>query len=134
MLATHFDAEKRYSQIRREALNATSEILKNENGPNISLTGINSDALNASKEWNNSRTRIKNWDWIEGYSVFKSRYPKRFEMALWESKKLIGLSMGRPTYQGTLKSFQRPVQRRPGTDITHYFGHYITGHPNSAKG
>lgn len=101
MLATHLDAELRYSIIRKEALNAATEILSNQNGPSIILSEINSQALNASKEWQKSKTRIKNWDWVEGYAVFKFRYPKRFEMALWESKKLIGLSMGRPTYQGT---------------------------------
>jgi hypothetical protein len=101
MLATHLDAERRYSTLRREALNAATEILINRNGPDIRLTEINAIALNATKEWSHSRARIKNWDWVEGYSVFKFRYPKRFEMALWESKKLIGLSMGRPTYHGT---------------------------------
>ncbi|MDH5447050.1 MAG: hypothetical protein OEY52_15995 [Gammaproteobacteria bacterium] len=101
MLATHLDTELRYSKIRKEALNAASEILRNRNGTNIVLSEINSDALKASKEWQKSNTRIKNWDWVEGYSVFKFRYPKRFEMALWEARKLIGLSMGRPTYQGT---------------------------------
>jgi len=101
MLATHMDAEIRYSKIRREALNAASELLSSQNGSSIRLTEINADALNASKEWSSSKTRIKNWNWVEGYTVFKFRYPKRFEMALWESKRLIGLSMGRPTYQGT---------------------------------
>ncbi len=101
MLATHLDAEQHYSKIRREALNAASEILMSGSGPNIRLTEINTNALNSSKDWNSSKTRIKNWDWVEGYSIFKFRYPKRFEMALWEAKSLIGLSMGRPTYQGT---------------------------------
>lgn len=101
MLATHLDAEVRYSKLRKEALNAASEILKNGNGPNIRLTEINALALSASKAWSSSKVRIKDWDWVEGYAVFKFRYPKRFEMALWESSKLIGLSMGRPTYQGT---------------------------------
>lgn len=77
-----------------------TEILMNGNTKNIRLTEIDAKALNASKIWNNSKTRIKDWNWIEGYSAFKFRYPKRFEMALWESSRLIGLSMGRPTYQG----------------------------------
>jgi len=101
MLATHFDAETRYSRLREEALRVASEIINKSDGPQIILTGITSQALNASKEWANSSTRIKDWDWIEGYQVFKFRYPKRFEMAIWDSKKLIGLSMGRPTYRGT---------------------------------
>lgn len=100
MQATHLDAENRYSKLRKEALNAASEILKKRKEP-ISLTEIDAQALSASKAWNSSKTRIKDWDWVENYAVFKFRYPKRFEMALWESSKLIGLSMGRPTYQGT---------------------------------
>jgi hypothetical protein len=82
-------------------LKTASEILSGRGGEKINLTEINANALNASKEWMRSNSRIKNWDWVEGYSVFRFRYPKRFEMALWESSKLIGLSMGRPTYQGT---------------------------------
>ena len=35
---------------------------------------------------------------------------------------------------GTIyKTFERPVQGRPGADITHYFGHYITGYPDAAE-
>lgn len=94
MLAGHLDAENRYSMLRKEALKATVEILKNGNIPNIQLTEINAHALSASIEWKNSHARIKNWDWVEGYTVFKFRYPKRFEMALWDAGKLIGLPMG----------------------------------------
>lgn len=96
MLATHFDAEKRYTELRKQALNATMSVLDN----NIVLSEINSKALNASLTWGKSQIRIKNWDWIEGYNLFKFRYPKRFEMALWHSSKLIGITMGRPTFYG----------------------------------
>lgn len=101
MLATHVDAEIRYSRLRKEALSVASEILKSGGGTGIALTEINAAALNASKAWSTSKVRIKDWDWVEGYNVFKLRYPKRFEMALWHSSRLIGLSIGRPTYQGT---------------------------------
>jgi hypothetical protein len=97
MLATHMDAEKRYTELRKQALSATMEVLNNQ----IFLSGITADALNETKLWDQSQVRIKNWDWIEGYSVFKFRYPKRFEMALWQSNKLIGISMGRPSFNGT---------------------------------
>lgn len=97
MLATHMDAEKRYTELRKQALSATMEVLNNQ----IILSGITADALNETKLWDQSQVRIKNWDWIEGYSVFKFRYPKRFEMALWQSNKLIGISMGRPSFNGT---------------------------------
>jgi len=101
MLASHMDAEKRYSQLRKEALNATMQVLRGGDASNITLSEINVRALNASKLWKDSNIRIKDWDWIEGYTAFKFRYPKRFEMALWSDNQLIGLSMGRPTYQGT---------------------------------
>lgn len=100
MLKTHLDAESRYCQLRREALEITSETLRDDHS-NVRATEIGSDALSASRAWGASTTRIKNWDWVEGYSIFRFRYPKRFEMALWESSRLIGLSMGRPTYQGS---------------------------------
>ncbi len=97
MLATHFDAEKRYSELRKQALSATMAVLDN----NIVLSEINSNALSSALLWNKSQVRIKDWDWFEGYSLFKFRYPKRFEMALWHSSKLIGITMGRPTFYGS---------------------------------
>jgi hypothetical protein len=97
MLATHLDAEKRYSEVRKQALSATMGVLNNQ----IVLKTINSEALNATKQWANSSTRIKNWDWIQNYNSFRFQYPKRFEMALWEYNKLIGITMGRPTFNGT---------------------------------
>jgi len=100
MLASHLDAETRYSLIRSEALNVTTELLRTQVNSRLRATDINAMALSASKEWEQSNTRIKNWDWVEGYSAHKFRYPKRFEMALWNADRLIGLSMGRPTYHG----------------------------------
>jgi len=44
--------------------------------------------------------REVDWQWFAGYAAFKHRYPKRFEVALWERGNLIGLSLGRPTYHG----------------------------------
>jgi hypothetical protein len=40
------------------------------------------------------------WDWAAGYSVFRFRHPKRFELAAWEQGTLMALSLGRPTYNG----------------------------------
>lgn len=101
MLATHMDAERRYSVIRKEALAAATEIVQSSGKQSMRLSEIDSKALAAFRSWEKSRTRLKGWDWVEGYSIFRFRYPKRFEMALWETNNLIGLSMGRPTYQGT---------------------------------
>ncbi len=101
MLDTHIDAEKRYNILREAAIQATVETLRSGNNKDIKLSLINAKALNATQLWSKSKVRQVDWDWIEGYSSFKFRYPKRFEMALWDSRQLIGISMGRPTYQGS---------------------------------
>ncbi|QUX92069.1 hypothetical protein CYL31_11885 [Marinomonas sp. A3A] len=101
MLATHLDAERRYSIIRKEALAAATEIVQGSGKESMMLSEIDDQALDAFRFWTKSRTRVKDWDWIEGYNSFRFRYPKRFEIALWDKSNLIGLSMGRPTYQGT---------------------------------
>lgn len=101
MLATHRDAERRYEILRKEAVEAATETIKAQGVNNIIVQTINSDALNAAKVWGQSEERRVSWDWLEGYSYFKFRYPKRFEMAIWETQKLIGLSLGRPTYEAS---------------------------------
>lgn len=101
MLATHADAERRYSELRKIALKVTQDSLQGQNITNINLSTITNEALVASRSWNKSKVRRVDWDWINGYNMFRFRYPKRFEMAIWNYKKLIGLSMGRPTYQGS---------------------------------
>lgn len=100
MLATHHDAESRYSLIRNQALQTVNEIMREE-GSSLKLTLIDGEALNAFKAWKKAANRVKNWDWVLGYETYRFRYPKRFELALWYSNKLIGLSMGQPTYNGT---------------------------------
>jgi len=101
MLATHADAERRYEELRKEALKAATETIQGQDVNNIKLCTINNEALKASRLWEKSSTRCVDWDWFEGYHSLQYRYPKRFEMAIWETNKLIGLSLGRPTYQGT---------------------------------
>ncbi len=99
MLATHFDAEKRYCEIRKTALNAISSQVPSSLSLKFRL--IDKESLNASKQWAHTSERLVDWDWVEGYSSFKFRYPKRFELALWHKNKLVSLSLGRPTYTGT---------------------------------
>jgi hypothetical protein len=101
MLATHVDAERRYDKLRNMALKATEETLQEQKINNIRLTTITLEALNATKLWERSSIRQVNWNWLDGHSSFKFRYPKRFEIALWQANQLIGLSMGKPTYSGT---------------------------------
>lgn len=99
MLATHMDAEQRYEELRKLALEYAQEGVSANR--NLRFKLITSDALNAAKSWNSSAMRQVDWDWVEGYAAFKFRYPKRFEVALWQNSGLITLSMGRPTYNGS---------------------------------
>lgn len=98
MLASHMDAEQRYTELRRLALEYAQT---SKSKDNLKFSLITPQALKAAKSWATSTTRKVDWDWLEGYSSFKFRYPKRFEIALWQSSDLITLSMGRPTYNGT---------------------------------
>ncbi len=99
MLATHFDAERRYNEIRKTALRAISAQIS----PSLSLDFklIDEKALIASEKWDFSSDRLVDWNWNDGYKNFRFRYPKRFELALWHKNKLASLSLGRPTYAGT---------------------------------
>ncbi|MGM8228716.1 hypothetical protein ACSV5M_19205 [Cellvibrio sp. ARAG 10.3] len=98
MLASHMDAEQRYTELRKLALEYAQA---DKSKSNLKLSLITPQALKAAKSWTTSTSRKVDWDWLEGYSSFKFRYPKRFEVALWQSANLITLSIGRPTYNGT---------------------------------
>ncbi len=104
MLATHQDAEQRYSKLRLAALNIAQETLAADNIRDIRLSEITAEALLQTKMWERSPLRSKkevDWSWFDDYNHFKFRYPKRFEMAIWQASKLIGMSIGRRTYNGT---------------------------------
>lgn len=97
MRSSHQDAELRYSKLRNTAI----EIAQNLVTSGIRLTTITPVALTAAKKWNNSASRLVDWDWQAGFADFSFRHPKRFDLAVWEGAELISLSMGRPTYEGT---------------------------------
>ncbi|WP_036801909.1 hypothetical protein [Photobacterium marinum] len=102
MKATHLDAEQRYSNLRKLTVNAAQKKLnKVSEYSEITLSCIDGKALKMAKWWESSPDRQVDWDWIDGYSAFKFRYPKRFELAIWHRGQLVSLSMGRPTYYGT---------------------------------
>jgi hypothetical protein len=100
MLATHTDAEQRYSVLRKDALRASEGVLK-QDYPDLRLTTIDTMTLNAARQWEKYPNRKVDWDWLGHYPAFRFRYPKRFEVAVWYKKKLNCLSLGRPTYTGT---------------------------------
>ena len=98
MLASHMDAEQRYTELRKLAL----EYAQSDKGKDsLKFSLITTQALKIARSWDKSPSRRVDWNWLEGYASFKFRYPKRFEVALWQSADLITLSMGRPTYNGT---------------------------------
>ncbi|QFT57135.1 hypothetical protein [Microbulbifer sp. THAF38] len=100
MLATHKDAEERYTKLRLAVLDEINKDL-HSSLPNLRAALIDQSALLESKRWESSPKRRVEWDWTEGYNAFRYRHPKRFEMALWNNRQLASLSLGRPTYQGT---------------------------------
>jgi hypothetical protein len=96
MLATHQDAERRYDELRRVAL----EVAQESAAPSTRFGLIDPSALAQARTWEGAESRQVTWEWFTGYAAFKYQYPKRFEVALWERGNLIGLSLGRPTYNG----------------------------------
>lgn len=96
MLDTHADAETRYDALRRVALDVAQE----NAGPGVRFSLIDARALSIARIWEGSEGRQVLWEWFEGYAAFRFRYPKRFEVALWKDGTLVGLSLGRPTYNG----------------------------------
>lgn len=68
---------------------------------NLRLTRITSSALKQTVHWVNSEQRKYDWDWKANYSYYRAVYPKRFEVAVWESRTLTAISLGRPTYNAT---------------------------------
>ena len=101
MQATHRDAEERYTVIRKAVLDELNKEFHSSNQRNLKAKLIDTTAVSQSERWNFSSRRKVDWEWGDGYSAFKYRYPKRFEMALWHNNTLVSLSLGRPTYHGT---------------------------------
>lgn len=101
MLATHLDAEKRYEILRKTALEIAHSGLNPQEKSLFKFETITNSALTETANWGKSPNRRVDWDWISGYAAFKFRYPKRFETAIWFRDKLINISMGRPTYNGS---------------------------------
>ena len=95
--ASRIDAEKRYTKIRNLAI----EVAQSSLDTSFTLSKINEQALLQADQWYKSQIRKHDWDWVKNYQTYRVRYPKRFEVALWEDSKLAALSLGRPTYAGT---------------------------------
>jgi hypothetical protein len=96
MLATHQDAEQRYAELRKLALETAQKGSSNA----LRLGTIDAAALAAASGWMGAANRQVDWDWAASYPSLRFRYPKRFEVAAWAAGELVALSFGRPTYHG----------------------------------
>ena len=112
MKLTHIDAERRYNELRKQAIRFAQDDLNTRNKHNLTITTITSSALQETTKWLSSSRRKVDWDWFDGYGNFKFSYPKRFEAALWQKNNLICISLGRPTYNGNFLRLD-VVEARP---------------------
>lgn len=65
--------------------------------PGVSLTPINTIALEKYKLWPNNDRQPPNggWDWGSWISHYRRKHPKRFEAAIWYGSTLCGLLLGK---------------------------------------
>lgn len=101
MRPTHKIAEKRYTDVRKLAYEITQEELPYQDKSAIKLSEITSNALGIINQADVVVKRGVDWDWEFGVRSYRKRYPNRFELALWYNSTLCGLSLGRPSYNGT---------------------------------
>lgn len=101
MQQTHIDAEKRYELYRQESRLQAQSVLPVKFKNTVKLSAIDQKALTQSKLWEESDFREVDWNWKLGHNIYKKRYPKRFELAIWYQNILCGLSLGRPSYTGS---------------------------------
>ena len=66
----------------------------------ISLSDINTKALTQARLWESIPERKVEFNWEQDHYIFRKRYPKRFELAIWYQNRLESLALGRPSYNG----------------------------------
>lgn len=62
-----------------------------------------------------SEGRVVDWDWNFGVKSYRKRYPSRLELAIWYNSTICGLSLGRPSYNGTRVRLDF-IERVPGVN------------------
>ena len=112
MQVSHKSAEEKYKNIRSIAHEIAMEELPYQDKRAISLTDINTRALNAISC---AKGRGVDWDWNFGVRSYRQRYPNRFELAIWYNSTVCGLSLGRPSYHGTRVRLDF-IERIPGAN------------------
>lgn len=131
MKVTHSQAEDHYELLREYARGIALDTLpisaKNSSGQLIvlknalQLDSIDFQAQLASKAWSSFPERRINWDWTEGVPEYAWRHPKRFELSIrYKHNILCGLSLGRPTWNGSklrLDFIEASPERTPLTGL-----------------
>ncbi|MDV2081238.1 hypothetical protein [Marinobacter xestospongiae] len=88
--------KKKYEEVR---LDVYKEVPYAINMPLVKLTPINNLALAKYREWSVGTTTRKppngGWDWATWSAVYREKYPKRIEIAIWYGGTLCGLALGK---------------------------------------
>lgn len=101
MLATYIEAEQRYAAYRAEVQRQVQGALPYTDASSIRLKDIDQTALTHSRLWSQIPERKVDFDWENDCRIYKKRYPKRFELAIWYGSRLESLALGRPSFNGT---------------------------------
>lgn len=101
MLATHLDAERKYQEYRAEVFKYVRQELGYSDAQHILLKDIDAKALIQSRLWEQLPDRQVDFNWELDYRLYRKRYPKRFELAIWYQNRLESLALGRPSYNGS---------------------------------
>jgi hypothetical protein len=101
MNTSHKIAEEKYRNIRSIAYEITMEELPYQDKKSILLSEITDSAIFSFNSLSRQHERKVDWDWKFGAQMYRNRYPNRFELAVWYNNTVCGLSLGRPSYNGT---------------------------------
>ncbi|MCP4490600.1 MAG: hypothetical protein GY820_25285 [Gammaproteobacteria bacterium] len=99
MQLSHLNTIHRYDESRKQARELAWKGLP-PRLKRLKLAPVNNIALIAFSLITNEIERSVDWDWNFA-SQYCRRYPKAFDLAVWNGNSLCSLSLGRPTYKGT---------------------------------
>ncbi len=115
------NVRNRYDEYKNQAREMASDALPSYL-KKLRLEAIDHKSVVASKLWHKNPERKVDWDWSDSKN-YCSRYPKSFDLSIWNQNTLISLSLGRPTFKGTSMRLDF-VERTPDTDV--YSGRIFT--------
>jgi hypothetical protein len=101
MLASHISAETKYRDYRAEVFKSVKQVLNYPDSNLINLRDIDTAALVQARLWEQLPERQVDFNWEQDSKIFRKRYPKRFELAIWHQNRLESLALGRPSYNGS---------------------------------